>query len=90
MEHDIRAYLAALLSVEVTAIEPDSEAIAEILRKRLTKKERKLFYAELENNLTPELLGKIAPDAERLEALRAGLHKKLHHPKIRNDLVMGQ
>jgi hypothetical protein len=89
MQHDIRAYLAAQLNVETSAIEPESEKIADILRKRLTKKERKLLYAEMEEALTPELLAKIAPDAQKLEALRNGLFKKLHHPKIRNDLVAG-
>jgi len=89
MELDIRGYLASLLSVEPDTIIPDDEQLADILRKRLTKKERKLLFAEAEGALSEELKNKLAPDAERLEAIRTALHKKLHHPKIRNELVLG-
>ncbi len=89
MENSIRTYIAAALSVDEMSIENDDAKLADILRRRLTKKERKLLTAEAEGSLTPDLIAKIAPDPERLEAIRTALQKKLHHPKVRNELVTG-
>lgn len=90
MENLIRTKIAALLEVDEKLIEQDDEQLADILRRRLTKKERKLLIAEAEGTLTPELTAKIATDPERLDAIRTALEKKLHHPKVRNELVTGE
>lgn len=90
MENSIRTYLATLLSVDENQIEPDDAQLDDILRRRLTKKERKLLTAEANDTLTPELTAKLATDPERLDAIRTALNKKLHHPKVRNELVTGE
>lgn len=90
MENPVRTLIATLLEVDENLIEQNDEQLADILRRRLTKKERKLLIAEAEETLTPELIAKIAPDPERLDAIRTALHKKLHHPKVRNELVTGE
>ena len=87
MQNPIRTHIATLLSVDENLIEQNDEQLDDILRRRLTKKERKLLKADAEDTLTPELVAKIAEDPERLDAIRTALEKKLHHPKLRNELV---
>ena len=84
----IRSHIAALLSVDESQIETDDEQLDDILRRRLTKKERKLLIADAEGSLTPALIAKISEDPERLETIRKAMHKKLHQPKVRNELVI--
>ena len=89
MEQTIQHYLAKVLEVEENALEPDIERIDDILRRRLTKKERKLLRFFLEGGDVQALKQKLGLDDARFDEINETMIKKLRHPKIRNDLVQG-
>ena len=89
MEQTIQHYLAEVLEVDESALEPDIERIDDILRRRLTKKERKLLRLSLEGGDAQALKEKLGLDDARFDEINETVIKKLRHPKIRNDLVQG-
>lgn len=89
MEQTIQHYLAKVLEVDESALEPDIERIDDILRRRLTKKERKLLRLSLEGGDAQALKQKLGLDDARFDEINETVIKKLRHPKIRNDLVQG-
>ncbi len=62
------------------------EALDEILRRRLTKKEYKLFIAESEGKPLEPLMEKLRLDRERAEALRRSARQKLNLDRIKREL----
>ncbi|WP_456392040.1 hypothetical protein [Nitratifractor sp.] len=62
------------------------EALDAVLRRRLTKKEYKLFIAESEGDPLEPLMEKLRLDAERAEALRRSTRQKLNRDSIKREL----
>jgi hypothetical protein len=62
------------------------EAIDFVLRRRLTKKEYRLFVAEVEGDPLEPLMEKLRLDTERVEALRESIRKKLNRDTVKREL----
>jgi hypothetical protein len=62
------------------------EEIDGILRRRLTKKEYRLFLAELEGAPLGPLMEKLRLDEERAAAMRESIRKKLNRDSIKREL----
>jgi hypothetical protein len=62
------------------------EEIDSVLRRRLTKKEYRLFVAEVEGETLDPLMEKLRLDAERAAAMRESIRKKLNRDSIKREL----
>jgi len=60
--------------------------IDSVLRRRLTKKEYRLFVAEVEGETLDPLMEKLRLDGERTEALRESIRRKLNRDGIKREL----
>lgn len=63
------------------------EALREVLKKRLTKKEFKLIEYNLANLPIDEKLAKLNVDTDRLDTIEKGMIKKLNYEKIKHQLM---
>jgi len=58
-----------------------------ILRKRLTKKEYKILFFDIDTNLSKqELMEKLSIDETRFKELKESISKKLNRDSIKRDL----
>ena len=58
-----------------------------ILRKRLTKKEYKILFFDIDNNISKqELMEKLSIDETRFKELKESISKKLNRDSIKRDL----
>jgi len=62
------------------------EAIDLVLRRRLTKKEYRLFVAELEGEPLAPLMEKLRLDEERAKTMRESIRKKLNRDTVKREL----
>jgi len=62
------------------------EEIDLVLRRRLTKKEYRLFVAELEGEPLGPLMEKLRLDEERAKTMRESIRKKLNRDAIKREL----
>jgi hypothetical protein len=64
----------------------DPETTEMVLRRRLTKKEFKLFVAELQGEPMDEVMKKLKLDEERRRELTANIRQKLNRDSIKREL----
>jgi len=64
----------------------DPETVEMVLRRRLTKKEFKLFVAELQGEAMDEVMKKLKLDEERRRELTANIRQKLNRDSIKREL----
>ena len=62
------------------------EEIDSVLRRRLTKKEYRLFVAEVGGETLDPLMEKLRLDEERVQALRESIRRKLNCDGIKREL----
>jgi len=87
MKIELKKHLADILQIEQSRIELKEEEILEILKRRLTKKERKFLLCELEGLNIEETKERLELDKKRAKEIKDSLYTKIKHPKIRNELV---
>lgn len=64
-----------------------NDDLKEVLKRKLTKKEFKVFLAKEEQKETKEIATLINDDEERVEELYKSVCKKLNQEKIKQELV---
>ena len=64
----------------------DPETVEMVLRRRLTKKEFKLFVAELEGVPGGEMMQRLRLDEKRYRELTANIRQKLNRDSIKREL----
>ena len=64
----------------------DPEELEMVLRRRLTKKEFKLFVAEIEELPMAGVMEKLKLDVKRRRELSAGIRQKLNRDSIKREL----
>jgi hypothetical protein len=62
------------------------EEIDRVLRRRLTKKEYRLFVEEVEERPVETVMQKLRIDAERAQSLRDSVRKKLNRDTVKREL----
>ena len=65
----------------------DEEELKEVLKRKFTKKELKVFIAKEENKSIEEIKALINDDEERIEEIHKAAIKKLNQEKIKQELV---
>lgn len=65
----------------------DEEELKEVLKRKFTKKELKVFIAKEENKTIEEIKTLINDDEERIEEIHKAAIKKLNQEKIKKELV---
>ena len=68
----------------------DPEELEMVLRRRLTKKEFKLFVAELEEVPMEDVMDKLKLDEERRRELSANTRQKVNQDKIKRELYKAE
>jgi len=65
----------------------DEEELKEVLKRKFTKKELKVFIAKEENKSIEEIKALINDDEERIEEIHKAAIKKLNQEKVKKELV---
>ena len=65
----------------------DEQELKEVLKRKFTKKEFKVFIAKEENKNIEEIKSLIHDDEERIEELYKSACKKLNQERIKQELV---
>ena len=65
----------------------DEEELKEVLKRKFTKKELKVFIAKEENKSIEEIKALINDDEERIEEIYKAAIKKLNQEKTKKELV---
>ena len=87
MNNELKKGLAEILGIEALKAGLNEDAIIEVLKRRLTKKERKLLFFMLEGMGEDKIKEKLNLDDKRAGDIKESLYIKIKHPKIRNVLV---
>jgi hypothetical protein len=64
----------------------EAEELEMVLRRRLTKKEFKLFAAEIEGAPPEEIMRRLRLDRERFRELKADIRRKCNRDRIKREL----
>ncbi|MDC0933019.1 hypothetical protein OAR97_04155 [Arcobacteraceae bacterium] len=66
----------------------DEEQLAEVLKRKLTKKEFKYFKLKISNTDEATIQKELQCDAERFEAIKKQTIVKLNQEKIKKELIL--
>jgi len=73
---------------KLVGILKDEEQIAEVLKRKLTKKEFKYFKLKIENVDEATMQKELQCDGERFDAIKKQTILKLNQEKIKKELVL--
>ncbi|BFU77389.1 hypothetical protein ALC152_06040 [Arcobacter sp. 15-2] len=66
----------------------DEEQLAEVLKRKLTKKELKYYKLKIENADDTTMMKELQCDTERFEAIKKQTIVKLNQEKIKKELII--
>ena len=73
---------------KLVGILKDEEQIAEVLKRKLTKKEMKYYKLKIENEDDLTMIKELQCDNERLNAIKKQTIVKLNQEKIKKELIL--
>lgn len=87
MKISLKNQLALIIGVEPLELNLSDEELLEVLKRRLTKKEKKLLFCQMDGLSDSEIAKSLKIDEKRREEIKEALYTKLKHPKTRNEIV---
>jgi len=73
---------------KLVGILKDEEQLAEVLKRKLTKKEMKYYKLKMANEEESTMLKELQCDSERFEAIKKQTIVKLNQEKIKKELIL--
>ena len=73
---------------KLVGILKDEEQLAEVLKRKLTKKELKYYKLKIENADEATMMKELQCDSERFEAIKKQTIVKLNQEKIKKELIL--
>jgi hypothetical protein len=89
-EMPLRAVIAKFYDVSIELIIDDEQELYALLKRKLTKKELRLFSMDSANVSDGEMMGYFEVDAQTLEEMKQKLYKKMRQDKLRYPVRMKQ
>ncbi len=89
-EMPIRAVIAKFYDVSIELIIDDEQELYALLKRKLTKKELRLFTMDSANVSDGEMMGYFEVDAQTLSDMKEKLYKKMRQDKLRYPVRMKQ
>lgn len=89
-EMPIRAVIAKFYDVAPELIIDDEQELYALLKRKLTKKELRLFVMDSANVSDGEMMGSFEVDAQTLSDMKEKLYKKMRQDKLRYPVRMKQ